>query len=273
MPARLVAAALASATLWWPVTPAVSGTAKRPRLLGYRYFPPVPGHQAAFEVDALDPNAQVVGARLSGDVEVIADGGCGLGGRKNGDPTHFRVPIRPLPDGERSIVITLTSSTCRLPVRVEKRSERVTLHLPTDAGTDTHARCDSPTAERLVRAFARALSRGDARGAERLWAPEPGFQWYSTSAPGERLRAAAKDRASLLGYLRARAARHERIGIRRLTASYEARRDVANFHGNLRRRADDLAPTSYGFKGAASCVGGRPRLIVWSMAAHAPATR
>jgi len=239
-----------------------------PSLLGYRYVaPPASGGQARFEVDAADRNGQVVGVRLSGDLLLIADGGCNLGGRNNGDPAHFVIPVRTLGDGEHVITIVLSSSTCSRRARVEQATHTVTLHLPQDAGTETHPRCDSPTTKRLVRSFARAVSIGDLDRADRAFAREPAFQWYSTTAPARRLRAAAFDRASLRAYFRRRLARHERLRVARLEANYEQRRDIGNFHGTLVRSADDMKPATYRFKGAASCARGRARLIVWSMAA------
>ena len=249
--------------------PAHGKTPVRPRILGYRYDPPAaPGGQAAFEVDAVNSDGQVVGLRLGGDITLIADGGCGLGGRANGDPTHFRVPVPTLDRGDHTITITVSASSCDAAARVAAASQTVTLNLPGNAGTGAHPRCDSVTTMRLVRRFTRALTTGDRPAADRSFAREPAFQWYSTGAPGARLRAASHNRRTLRAYLRRRVEQHERLRLQLLTARYEIRRDLGNFHGTLVRSADDLQPTSYGFKGAATCARGQARIIVWSMAAH-----
>ena len=52
-----------------------------------------------------------------------------------------------------------------------------------------------------------------------------------------------------------------------LSAGYDPARNIVNFSGKLVRSADDIRPRRrpHDFKGAADCVSGRPRLIVWSM--------
>jgi len=101
--------------------------------------------------------------------------------------------------------------------------------------------------------------------ADKTFAREPAFEWYSTTAPGSRLNAAAYDRTTLRAYFRGRIARHERLRLTRLTARYERRRNITNFQGTIARTADDLRTTAYRFKGAAAC-STQTRVIVWSMA-------
>lgn len=92
-----------------------------------------------------------------------------------------------------------------------------------------------------------------------------GFDWYSTDAPGRRIRSAAKDRAGLEHYFTVRHAAGESL---RLT-SFQFNGNAGGY-GNLQytliRQADDLPPTAYTGKGAAICGPTRSMLGVWSMA-------
>ena len=101
---------------------------------------------------------------------------------------------------------------------------------------------------------------------DRMWAPEPYFQWFSTRAPGARLGARAYDRATLSAYFRARTHAHEHLVLTQLGAGYDPTRNIVNFAGYLLRSADDVhSTTPHSFKGAADCRSGSPSLIVWSM--------
>lgn len=124
--------------------------------------------------------------------------------------------------------------------------------------------CSTAT-RRLVRRFTQAASNGNADRADKTFAREPAFEWYSTTAPGARFNAAARDRTTLRAYLGGRIARHERLRLTRLTARYERRRNITNFYGTLARTADDLKTTTHRFKGAAACAR-QTQIIVWSMA-------
>jgi hypothetical protein len=128
------------------------------------------------------------------------------------------------------------------------------------------AGCTAAATKTLIQTFVRDYGDGKVAVFNRLWAPEPYFQWYSTVAPGARLGASAYDRASLAAYFRARVRARERLRITKLGARYDASRNIVNFAGKLVRSADDLpAGPPHDFKGAASCEAGRPLLIVWSM--------
>jgi hypothetical protein len=125
--------------------------------------------------------------------------------------------------------------------------------------------CTAVTTKALVQKFVRDYDSGQVAAIDRLWAPEPYFQWFSTRAPGARLGAAAYNRSTLASYFRARVRAHENLRVTKLGAGYEANRKIVNFAGKLVRRADHLpegAPKD--FKGAVRC-GNRPLLIVWSM--------
>jgi hypothetical protein len=99
-----------------------------------------------------------------------------------------------------------------------------------------------------------------------MWAPAPRFQWFSTGPPGARLGERAKDRSTLVKYFRTRVRARERIHLTLLGAGYDPAQNVVNFGGKLVRTARDIRPRGpQDFKGAADCVSGPPRLIVWSM--------
>ena len=133
-------------------------------------------------------------------------------------------------------------------------------------GAGTTGACTADATKILVREFVLDYARARITAVDRLWAPAPRFQWFSTRAPGARLGRSAYDRSTLARYFRARMRAHERLRLIRLGAGYESARAIVNFAGRLLRSADDIAPRPpQDFKGAADCISGRPRLIVWSM--------
>jgi hypothetical protein len=127
--------------------------------------------------------------------------------------------------------------------------------------------CSATGVETTVRAFASTFNSGSGTRAAALFARAPSFKWYASGAPGARLGSKARNRASLAAYLAARVRKHERLGIVSIAAGFDSRAGDFNFGGKLIRRADDInrATRRQDFKGAAVCVAGRPRLIVWSM--------
>jgi hypothetical protein len=138
--------------------------------------------------------------------------------------------------------------------------------LGTGSGRAAPAGCTAGTTKALVRSFVASYNAGRVAAIDRLWAPEPYFQWYSTIGPGTRLGSRAYDRATLAAYFRARVRVHEKIVLTELGAGYDARRNLVNFAGKLVRSADDLQATGpKSFKGAAACRSTGPALIVWSM--------
>lgn len=127
------------------------------------------------------------------------------------------------------------------------------------------AGCTADATKSLVRTFIAAYGGGRVRAADRLWAPEPRFEWFSTGPPGARLGRRAYVRSTLRRYFAERVRVHERIRLVELHADHDPRRDIVNFRGKLLRSADDLRSRLHDFKGAADCVSGKPTLIVWSM--------
>lgn len=128
------------------------------------------------------------------------------------------------------------------------------------------ADCTAPEVRRLVTEFISAINAGNAQSLQRLVTKSgQGFEWYSTDKPGQRINAAARDRAGLGAYFMQRHAAHE---VLRLT-TFKFNGNSAgygNFQYTLIRQADDLPATPYVGKGAAVC-DTTPRTIgVWSMA-------
>jgi hypothetical protein len=127
-------------------------------------------------------------------------------------------------------------------------------------------RCTSAGTETLVRRFVHYYALGRVRVINRMWAPEPRFQWFSSGPPGDRAGAEAENRATLARYFRTRVRVHERLRLTKLGAGYDPKRRIVNFGGKLVRSARDMhSRLPQDFKGAADCVSGRPRFIVWSM--------
>ncbi len=134
------------------------------------------------------------------------------------------------------------------------------------AAAQSTAACNAATTKALVRTFAADYSKGRVAAIDRMFAPEPYFQWFSSNARGgSRLGGKAYDRTTLAAYFRARARVHERIVLARLSAKYDPNRNLVNFGGELLRSADDAPAARHPFKGAAACRPGGPSFIVWSM--------
>ena len=128
------------------------------------------------------------------------------------------------------------------------------------------AGCTAEATKALVHSFVAGYNSGRVGAIDRLWAPEPYFQWYSTIGPGTRLGSKAYDRTTLDAYFRSRVRLHEKLVLVKLGAGYDSRRNLVDFAGKLVRSADDLPATPpKDFKGAAACRPSGPALIVWSM--------
>jgi hypothetical protein len=130
--------------------------------------------------------------------------------------------------------------------------------------------CDGVLAESVARTFLAALARGDVSSVVAAFASEPGFGWYSTTAPGARRTQVAEDRSSLIRYFRKRVAQRERMRITKRISGTDVLHDRAYLNGQLVRRARDLKPTRFNFKMAVTC-SAPPQIIVWSMARDASA--
>ena len=113
-------ALVATAAVALPAVAALSGSggrtsnvARPPRILSVDYgrYRPQGAEQSytAVRVTTRDPNGQVVSVEV--DRIGQADGGCNLGGKRNGDTTTWTLPTRLAP-GRHRLRITVGSSSC-----------------------------------------------------------------------------------------------------------------------------------------------------------------
>lgn len=128
-------------------------------------------------------------------------------------------------------------------------------------------KCGVGDARETLQAFFQSLAERRVARTDALFAAEPLFEWYSTTAPGARLRAEARRRSTLPDYLRARIAKRERLRLLRANVVATLAPDEQAINGYVVRRANDLRPTRFGFKAQISCApNGRNQIFVWSMA-------
>ncbi len=132
-------------------------------------------------------------------------------------------------------------------------------------GVGNDGDCDGALAESVVRTFLAALARDDVSAVDAVFAPEPSFGWYSTTAPGARRTRVAADRSSLALYFGKRVVQHERMRITKRHGGADASRGTAYLNGQLLRSARDLRRARFNFKTAVLC-SAPPQIIVWSMA-------
>lgn len=118
--------------------------------------------------------------------------------------------------------------------------------------------CTQEQVDQLVVSFIAAWNAGRAVAVERLFAPEPAFQWLSMRGPGDRLGKKSHDRTTIRAFVRFRHRHRDRI-----TLVHEQ----GNFQLLVRRWADDYhARNEIRGKGEAICPAGKvPKLIVWSL--------
>jgi len=101
--------------------------------------------------------------------------------------------------------------------------------------------CDVNALRRTLGAFVRAYNEGDFRRLDRLFS-RARFVWYSSSGPpGERVRAEALRRDTLIAYFRERHGHGDRLALSGFRFnSYERERVLGHFEISARRRADDF---------------------------------
>jgi hypothetical protein len=139
----------------------------------------------------------------------------------------------------------------------------VSLALP--VGADARAASCAQRTQANVRAYVAAYNRGDTRRLDRLFAPATDFQWYSSPAPGLRLREASKDRSTLAAYFTGRHRTGDRLRLKRFRFN-GSNGAVGNFEMTLRRRAPGFRAGRWftvSGKGATLCRSGR--IIVVSL--------
>jgi hypothetical protein len=165
-----------------------------------------------------------------------------------------------------AMIAVVTAETHAPAVKTRAAAENRVLGPETRAGAAA-VRCSGRETLAAVKRFVAEFNRGDLRALDRRFAPAERFEWYSTSAPGERFNDAAKDRATLIRYFKARHAKHERLTLRSVKYNGAAEAKYGNFEFTLTRRADDLHAAPYLGKGAAWCHRrATDELFVWSMA-------
>jgi hypothetical protein len=92
-------------------------------------------------ITARDRSGQVIGLTLQGPITLMADGRCGLGGRRNRQTSRFVVPARRLVPGRYRFTVRLTSSSCGGHNTVREAATDVTLSVARGgAATATDAR-------------------------------------------------------------------------------------------------------------------------------------
>jgi hypothetical protein len=137
------------------------------------------------------------------------------------------------------------------------------------AGLTTRSRaaattlCSRSDVENVVRAFVAAFDAGDQDALASLFAPDPGFNWFSVNDNGERRFFVAYSRPVLRRYFQRRLAKNERLVLRRLEIG-----TTGGFIYRLTRRADDLPggrSVTYEGKGQVDCSLEPKAIIVWSM--------
>ena len=124
--------------------------------------------------------------------------------------------------------------------------------------------CAAGESRAVVLRFVAAFNARNIPVLDRVFAPEPSFNWFSTDGPGVRLRGAAYDRSTLMSYFRARHRQGEKLRLVRFKANGNSN-GYAHFEFRVERRARTLRPTIYDGKGAAICAPSGDTISVWSM--------
>jgi hypothetical protein len=124
--------------------------------------------------------------------------------------------------------------------------------------------CAPGAVQRVVGRFITAFNARNLPALDRVFSPAESFNWYSTGAPGVRLRAAAYDRTTLLPYFRARFRAGDRLRLVSFRSNGNSN-GYGHFQFRLERRARTLKPTVYEGKGAAICAASGDTISVWSV--------
>lgn len=152
---------------------------------------------------------------------------------------------------------------------------------------DMPPRCAPGPLARTVRAFIATFNAGDI-GRARAYFSEPAFQWYAVNGePGRRDDLTrAHELETLAGYLRARAAKHERLSLRELRVNFA--KELRELDGaaipptltaavelRLERTADDFRashPRHYHGKALVACEA--ETILMWNIGTEeGPPTR
>lgn len=130
--------------------------------------------------------------------------------------------------------------------------------------------CERAETKAALRSFVVAFNGSDSAKLDALFAQEPDFQWYSTPNPGRRLGAAAKQRDTLVPYLRRRHANGDRFRL----ASFQWNGKSAHWSNfgfrMLRNEPDEEGWFPTEGKGATICDEGKARFIVLTFGSRIP---
>jgi hypothetical protein len=138
--------------------------------------------------------------------------------------------------------------------------------LSTSTTGAVRSNCTSQKVSGALVEFVGAFNRGDYETLDSLFATEPDFQWFSSTRPGRRLAASAKNRASLVRYFEARHAKEDRLGVAFFRLTGDTPRH-GNWEARFRRSSSDYRSGRWFrtlAKGAAICEGSSVRFIVMS---------
>lgn len=124
--------------------------------------------------------------------------------------------------------------------------------------------CVPGESRQVVSRFVTAFNARNLPALDRAFAPKASFNWFSTGAPGARLRAAAHDRSTLIAYFRSRHRQGEKLRLVHFQGNGNSN-GYAHFEFLLERRARDLAPRVSVGKGAAICAASGDTISVWSV--------
>jgi hypothetical protein len=129
-------------------------------------------------------------------------------------------------------------------------------------------RCDAGAVSAALHRFKGAFNTGDLTALDTLFS-RVRFVWYSSGGPGVRRQAAARSRATLIPYFRARHRQHDRvISFRLRFNAYDSGRGLGHFSLSGTRRADDFRggrPFTFSGKGALDCAGQRVTIAALSV--------
>jgi hypothetical protein len=164
----------------------------------------------------------------------------------------------------------LNSISLRLLVFIASLMAAACTALPSTARTavTTDVRCDSAEVRATFDAFLIAFNRGDRPKLAALFAPSPAFRWYAVAPPFGRTGTKSQNRATLMTYFRGRHAKREILKVVRFRFASTQSRDgalMANFNGELTRKASDLRPERRGFKATIVCGAMNTSFIVVSI--------
>ena len=127
--------------------------------------------------------------------------------------------------------------------------------------------CDAATARSALNGYVAGFNRGQYGTLQVLFAAEPDFVWYAVAPPQGRTGPRAQVRSTLMTYFRARHGRREVLRVVRFNFASTQERDgatMANFNGQLTRKAADLPIERRGFKATIRC-GSSTQFIVLSI--------